>query len=587
MEYKSSRDRDVQSVASKESQFTRVSSGGGSGSRSNDGFSQQGYVAAVIGKREEVNVLIARALVALILLLAVTGVATAAFLLVKEQEQQDFENKFEKYATQIVTASRSNQFLDALDSFSSSIGAGAAAQHALLNTSWPFYRIPEWSMQAQKIAKITSGNNSMVMAVVPIVQEDERDRWRSFASEQNLVWYEESIENEGYTDMTAQELLNMTIPFVYFYDADNNYHPTPVHRPGEVLPHFQTYPVGPIIGLPIPLGNLDALLASKQTEELYRLTNATRRPSVGFTQIPIKWGTTVQGCRIIQPIFDGASTESDDRKLVALLTLSIPWLEFFNNLLAEGEDGIVVVIDSACPQKLELDGIFLDENQTVTERNVITYQVDGPNTVFLGETDLHDPKFDALAVSEVFLDLGIDQSQIPEGSCIPELTLHVYPSEELERSSQTDNATIYTVVVVAIFVFTSLVFLLYDFFVGRRQSAALDKIAKQDRIVSDVFPAAIRNRLYENQAKNMTNAENELLDDDGHFGLGDFGRSNSSGSAPLADLFPSVTVVFADLVGFTAWSSAREPHQVFILLETIYGAFDRIAYRHSVFKVET
>eukprot|EP00980_Cylindrotheca_fusiformis_P009110 scaffold1975_cov90-Cylindrotheca_fusiformis.AAC.2 len=81
--------------------------------------------------------------------------------------------------------------------------------------------------------------------------------------------------------------------------------------------------------------------------------------------------------------------------------------------------------------------------------------------------------------------------------------------------------------------------------------------------------------------------ESDLLEDDEPFGLDDFGRSSRNGSAPLADLFPSVTVVFADLVGFTAWSSAREPHQVFILLETIYGAFDRIAYRHSVFKVET
>jgi class 3 adenylate cyclase len=34
--------------------------------------------------------------------------------------------------------------------------------------------------------------------------------------------------------------------------------------------------------------------------------------------------------------------------------------------------------------------------------------------------------------------------------------------------------------------------------------------------------------------------------------------------------------------------STREPQQVFILLESIYyGALDKIAYRHGVFKVET
>lgn len=45
--------------------------------------------------------------------------------------------------------------------------------------------------------------------------------------------------------------------------------------------------------------------------------------------------------------------------------------------------------------------------------------------------------------------------------------------------------------------------------------------------------------------------------------------------------------IFADIAGFTAWSSEREPSQVFRLLETIYSAFDSIAKRLGVFKVET
>lgn len=46
-------------------------------------------------------------------------------------------------------------------------------------------------------------------------------------------------------------------------------------------------------------------------------------------------------------------------------------------------------------------------------------------------------------------------------------------------------------------------------------------------------------------------------------------------------------VQFADIAGFTAWSSVREPTQVFILLETLYAAFDLIARRRRIFKVET
>ena len=44
---------------------------------------------------------------------------------------------------------------------------------------------------------------------------------------------------------------------------------------------------------------------------------------------------------------------------------------------------------------------------------------------------------------------------------------------------------------------------------------------------------------------------------------------------------------FADIVGFTAWSSTREPCQVFVLLETVYSKFDELALRRGVFKVET
>lgn len=42
-----------------------------------------------------------------------------------------------------------------------------------------------------------------------------------------------------------------------------------------------------------------------------------------------------------------------------------------------------------------------------------------------------------------------------------------------------------------------------------------------------------------------------------------------------------------DLVGFTSWSSGRQPSDVFLLLETIYGRFDAMAKQCCVFKVET
>jgi class 3 adenylate cyclase len=63
--------------------------------------------------------------------------------------------------------------------------------------------------------------------------------------------------------------------------------------------------------------------------------------------------------------------------------------------------------------------------------------------------------------------------------------------------------------------------------------------------------------------------------------------SNEDHNQPIADLFPQCTVFFADIAGFTAWSSTREPAQVFLLLQAVYQAFDVLAKKRRVFKVET
>jgi class 3 adenylate cyclase len=39
--------------------------------------------------------------------------------------------------------------------------------------------------------------------------------------------------------------------------------------------------------------------------------------------------------------------------------------------------------------------------------------------------------------------------------------------------------------------------------------------------------------------------------------------------------------------GFTSWSASRDPTQVFTLLQTLYHAFDVLAARHGVYKIET
>jgi len=43
---------------------------------------------------------------------------------------------------------------------------------------------------------------------------------------------------------------------------------------------------------------------------------------------------------------------------------------------------------------------------------------------------------------------------------------------------------------------------------------------------------------------------------------------------------------YADISGFTSWSSSREPAQVFILLQNIYAAFDEVARKRHMYVTE-
>ena len=115
---------------------------------------------------------------------------------------------------------------------------------------------------------------------------------------------------------------------------------------------------------------------------------------------------------------------------------------------------------------------------------------------------------------------------------------------------------------------------------------------------SSLFPATVRDRLMEGTTDDQNKREAagnkkdfkgpQLFSTAAIHGLQ--GTENSASGfdgKPIADLFPHVTVMFSDIAGFTAWSSVREPSQVFMLLESVYSSFDKIARRLSIFKVST
>ncbi|CAB9498277.1 Receptor-type guanylate cyclase gcy [Seminavis robusta] len=139
-----------------------------------------------------------------------------------------------------------------------------------------------------------------------------------------------------------------------------------------------------------------------------------------------------------------------------------------------------------------------------------------------------------------------------------------------------------------------------------RKSIKMQRIittaAAEASIVSSLFPEKVRERLIQDataaKAKRtqplskaqafLNNGSDKNSSDKNPFRPSDQLTSEGLfGSKPIAELHPYTTVVFMDMVGFTAWSSVREASQVFTLLEILYNSFDNIAKRRRVFKVET
>jgi class 3 adenylate cyclase len=240
-------------------------------------------------------------------------------------------------------------------------------------------------------------------------------------------------------------------------------------------------------------------------------------------------------------------------------------------------------------------------------QNKLTHYLDSSflQAIYAGEGDMHDERYNRMKVEIPFSEYLRDSTKEVPSHCV--YTITVYPTKEFENKYHTNLKFLMTWCVAAAFCFMILTFLAYDWFVQRRNQMVVGAAARANAILSTLFPKNIRDRLLAEKAMEedakLAGQKRPLLDLPGNKArLTSFLNNEGDGmqnetdadeddfmykTKPIADLFPETTILFADISGFTAWSSTREPSQVFVLLETIYKAFDEIAKRRGVFKVET
>lgn len=236
---------------------------------------------------------------------------------------------------------------------------------------------------------------------------------------------------------------------------------------------------------------------------------------------------------------------------MAVLLGGVYWRTLFVNILPDGTYAIIVLTNS-CGQ-------------------VYTYEIDGSTSRFVGVGDLHDSKYDHLTVSPGHYSSWSSKTGNSSHGCAYSVT--IYPSRELEDSYLTRLPLTRALTLAAVLVFTSLMFILYDRVVQRRQKIVMKAALRSGAIVSSLFPEEVHQHLYNEhgQSSPRKRTGEEALE---------------GGTASIAALHESCSVVFMDMAGFTSFCATRTPSEVFDLLETVYAAFDKVAAKRKVFKVE-
>lgn len=266
------------------------------------------------------------------------------------------------------------------------------------------------------------------------------------------------------------------------------------------------------------------------------------------------------------PVFD--SHTKVKKEVVAILGVVVNWESYFRGVVPPGSSHVVLVLENAC------DGEF-------------SYLVDNNEVIYLGEGDLHNSKYDHLERSAELNSLYVQNKpdhalHLDELSC--PFKLRVYPTSEMEEDNSTNIPFITTLAVGLVFVFTALVFWIFNILVEKRQQIVLNQAKQSTAVVSAFLPEAVQERLLGSSGDSDNGGYSSPMKRLKTFLAEGEDQGNKK---PIADLFPFTTVLFADIAGFTAWASTREPAQVFVLLQTVYQAFDALAKKHKVFKVET
>ncbi|KAL3930610.1 MAG: hypothetical protein SGBAC_011690 [Bacillariaceae sp.] len=507
------------------------------------------------------------------LLVSVTIAASAAsYFYLEAEEDSDMDKEFTILAEDIKQLSYS-RLSERVAGFVSLASTFTGLAHNS-NTPWPYFTDDNFAMIGTNFMKTTGAD---LIFLSPIVRDFERSKWSNYSKGQqhwisDCLSYQQEPQPDNFTEI---------FPSIFRLSAGEK---IPEEGSDPFLPIWQTLRAprdGAIVNFNLRSDShysdvFETVLATKATAmtDLLGFSNQglVELQGLDFQQLVKHQPYSL----FLQPVFKDATQQ----EVVAILNSDMNWLPVFALASDEAVPPVHVVVDDGC------DIVF-------------TMKVTGQVSEFVGFGDLHEPVYD---INEIEFPFSPDVTTQHVAGSDCSYRIRVFPTTEFYFAYHLKYPAVAGGVIAAVFVFMCLVLILYDSAVRVRQRKLLNVASRSEQLLSVLYPKTIRDRLFSLDKKAdekpspktaRRRLEGEILKSS-KGQLKNILKSNPNGgslstpiSGPIADLFLDSTVFFADICGFTAWSSVREPSQVFILLETVFQAFDAIAKKRKVFKVET
>ncbi|KAL3905467.1 MAG: hypothetical protein SGILL_009667 [Bacillariaceae sp.] len=468
--------------------------------------------AAVLAQREHSQVLRSKALVFLVLLLAASLVGFFTYWFLSQSEKEAFESQYHDFQTEIKESANSNAeaFLGKLVVLSNVVTAHAIGA----NMTWPNVTVQNWDIvSAQAIEAV--GPETFLFA--PVVPDPELEAWEQYAVE-HQGWIKEDLQLKGLGDQEPGDIQEEV--YAFNYDRESS------QFVDFTIPLWQVGPV-PTTSDVIMMDLYSQASFRRMVDDAY-LVRHILLSEVNATQQQYDPRSFA-----IQPVFD--TFEQDSSDITGFVFAVVPWNSYFTDILPIGIEGFVVQVNDTCGSNF-------------------AYLLNGPDTTFLGGSFEPDERYMHLSETSdfaAFTRYDKDATQEDGEILHCSYTISVHPTEAYASSFNSDKPLYLTIVVLTVFLFTALVFVLYDWMVERRQNKVMQTAQRTTAIISSLFPKNVRNRIIADAMDDGNNQKRSGKDKLRSFFDGDAAAEGQTegNDKPIADFFPDTTIMFGDLVG--------------------------------------